>query len=354
MNESLPPPLLLRDARIDFLRFIGLSMIILAHVNPPLWLFQLRNFDVPLMAFVSGLAADLTSADAAPGLGYFWKRIKRLVFPVWIFLTLYFLVVWSFHLNVEQLHPRLVLESYLLLDGIGYVWVVRVFLVIALATPALLGLSRRTPSNITFLSLFAAVAVVYELLLYLAAPYIGHFPFNVPSEMVFYGIGFSLAFVLGARFPRLGRGQAIGSILFAGVVFFALLFYHRARAGHFVQTQSFKYPPSAYYLSYALLASMIAYYAIVPVELRLRKQFPKVLSVVLFIARNTIWIYLLHIPVIKFFEAHPAGNFLERYACAYTLPALIVWLKNGALERTIMPRLASPRARMNARLLLTG
>ncbi len=46
----------MRDTRIDFLRFVGLIMIIFAHVNPPAVLFQLRNFDVPLMVLISGVS----------------------------------------------------------------------------------------------------------------------------------------------------------------------------------------------------------------------------------------------------------------------------------------------------------
>lgn len=44
-----------RDISIDILRFIGISFIILAHVNPPDTILNIRCFDVSLMLFVSGL-----------------------------------------------------------------------------------------------------------------------------------------------------------------------------------------------------------------------------------------------------------------------------------------------------------
>lgn len=44
-----------RDLSIDLMRAIGLLCVILAHVNPPATLMQIRCFDVPLMLFVSGL-----------------------------------------------------------------------------------------------------------------------------------------------------------------------------------------------------------------------------------------------------------------------------------------------------------
>lgn len=38
---------------IDFLRAIGLFLVILAHINPLAILFQIRLFDVMLLVFVS-------------------------------------------------------------------------------------------------------------------------------------------------------------------------------------------------------------------------------------------------------------------------------------------------------------
>lgn len=38
----------MREERIDILRFVGISLIILAHVGAPSWINQFRCFDVPL------------------------------------------------------------------------------------------------------------------------------------------------------------------------------------------------------------------------------------------------------------------------------------------------------------------
>lgn len=76
-----------RDNSIDILRFIGLMLLVLAHVGPPNWLMQLRSFDVPLMVFVSGLTAARKEYTSYKG--FILKRFKRLVLPVWIFLSIY-------------------------------------------------------------------------------------------------------------------------------------------------------------------------------------------------------------------------------------------------------------------------
>ena len=58
-----------RDNSIDILRAIALFGIILVHVKPWPWLWQLRDFDVPLMVFLSGVvyskSRDLTLSGGA-------------------------------------------------------------------------------------------------------------------------------------------------------------------------------------------------------------------------------------------------------------------------------------------------
>lgn len=83
-SESMP----VRNNAIDFLRFLGLSLIICIHISPPYLISQVRAFDVCLMVFVSGLAAS--ERNIKNYWKYIWKRTKRLVIPVWIFLTGYF------------------------------------------------------------------------------------------------------------------------------------------------------------------------------------------------------------------------------------------------------------------------
>lgn len=80
-----------RDQNMDLLRFIGMLLLILAHVFPSSRIYELRLFDVPLMLFVSGLVFARKNADFS--WNYLWHRCKRLVLPVWIFFAAYFILV---------------------------------------------------------------------------------------------------------------------------------------------------------------------------------------------------------------------------------------------------------------------
>ena len=103
---------------------------------------QIRNFDVPLMVIISGFLAFDSYKRSMKGsssiFNYYWKRISRLLIPTWIFLISYFTLVFLFSLITKGNYPysfSAVLRSFLLLDGIGYVWIIRVYLICSFLTP---------------------------------------------------------------------------------------------------------------------------------------------------------------------------------------------------------------------------
>ncbi len=101
----------MRNEKIDLLRFIGLIMIIFAHVGYSGFFMQIRNFDVPLMVVVSGMSFSIGYKNESY-IQYLWKRVKRLLFPVWIFLTIYFSTLLLVLPSAEALNLRTILRSY--------------------------------------------------------------------------------------------------------------------------------------------------------------------------------------------------------------------------------------------------
>ena len=144
---------------IDYLKLIGLLFIILAHVCNNPYIMQLRNFDVPLMVIISGFLAcgsyKRSMEKDKSILKYYWKRITRLLIPTWLFLTFYFILMKMVYIN--EVYPydfSKILRSYLLIDGIGYVWVIRVYLMCSFITPLILYLNDKIKNNkIKFMTL---------------------------------------------------------------------------------------------------------------------------------------------------------------------------------------------------------
>ena len=124
----------MRDYRVDFLRFCGVCLIILAHCSPPSLIFQARNFDVPMMVLIAGISFGLSFKEQ-PYLNCVKSRFKRLLLPVWCFLIIYFSSCLLFAFPTMLPSTSKIFHTFLLNDGIGYVWIIRVFLMVALIAP---------------------------------------------------------------------------------------------------------------------------------------------------------------------------------------------------------------------------
>lgn len=338
----------MRDTRIDFLRFTGLMMIILAHVSPPEWLFQFRNFDVPLMVLISGLSYRL-SVKNEPYAGYVWSRVQRLVFPVWIFLTVFFsaeyLITGPFNPDDIQRAVR----SYLLLDGIGYVWIIRVFLLVALLAPFAYFWHIKQRSNSKFLGGIALLYVAYEWLSMQTSIMEPGIPREALQQWVYLAVPYVLLFSLGLRLPDLSRQGIIILTLFFASVYVGWLSYYAISTGQWVQTQQFKYPPTSYYLSFALMMGCFLYLTS-HLWMQLAASM-KLTAFVLFVGANSIWIYLWHILFLRAFEA--LGNFAILYI-AVSVCAIALTYVQVKIVKKWASKIQSIKTQRMIKVLLTG
>lgn len=338
----------MRDHRIDILRFIGLAMIILAHVGPPRLIFEIRNFDVPLMVLVSGMSFELSHKPGEPYGAYVWKRIKRLVFPVWIFLSGYFMVLLAIDPDSPELNGEAILTSYGLIGGIGYVWIIRVFLLVALVSPLLYALHRKIRSTTAYLLTLAGGLALYDTCRYLTLPYIQSGPLEGMSLVSHYLIPYSLVFMAGLRLQSLSKGKAWAFALISLVATLVIGYALYKLNGRFISTQEQKYPPSAYYIAYAMFMAGSLWLISPAIESLLEKA--KVKSAFLFVAQNSIWIYLWHIPMVKAIHLHFLPKYFIIFLAATAATYAQVWLVQHLLVRITH----SDRLKRNLRTVLTG
>lgn len=337
----------MRNEKLDFLRFVGLALIVLAHVDPPSLIFQLRNFDVPLMLLVSGVAFTL-SAHSESYAEYVWKRVKRLVFPVWLFLTAFFTVKFLAGKFTDAIDVKIALSSYLLLSGIGFVWVIRVFLLVALLAPAINQFNRRIKSGYHYSACLLTVYAAYELMIYAAGVDHGFLVRLLLVQVVWYAVPYGLIFAIGLRMPTFSNKQ----ILFMGIGFLvifgiaAIVLY--MKNGIPIQTQNFKYPPRLYYLSYAIGACAMLWLASDYILPLLKKTV--MYDGMLFIARNSIWFYLWHILFIKGLQASP----LYKYMAVFLMSGIMVALQVFFVRKVLLPQIKSAVVRKSLSDLLTG
>lgn len=319
-----------RDLYIDFLRFIGLSFIILVHVNPPVNVAQVRCFDVPLMLFVSGLTAS--SSRHYRYVDYVTNRTKRLIIPVWMFLAAYLPILYfvQFKFLPEQyLTGEMIVRSFLLLDNsIGYVWIIRIFLIVMLATPFILKLNNRIENIRLFV--FVVVAAVFALegihLIGVQCDKESVASFVV-VDIIQYGIAYSIPFMLGVRCRNAEKKEQHKLLAFVIVVFTVSLVYYVFSYGLPIRiTPNFKTPPHSYYIVYGCFVSVVLW--------QMKTKISKWLTNKYFIllGQNTIWIYLWHMPL-ALVSNRLSDSWVVRYIFVYGTAILIFMIQRSIVNK---------------------
>lgn len=210
-----------RDDSVDLLRFVALTCIVFAHVGfSPVWM-QIRNFDVPLMVFLSGVSFRISGANNVGYLRYVWNRFKRLILPTWIFLFLYCAVHWL--INGQMLPLRTVISYYSFMTP-WFVWIIRVFFVIALMAPLVSMIADRL-SKRTFMGLVVVCLLLFEA--FLASKY----SLFKGSTYLLMNIPWAIVFAWGYKISEFKNSQAAKLSIVLLIVYVCILVYYAVIGG---------------------------------------------------------------------------------------------------------------------------
>jgi hypothetical protein len=286
------------DRRIeyDLMRVLGIGSIMLAHANPPETIFQLRNIGIPVLIAASAMtfrAIDERRPIEAPS--FLWRRIWRLTVPVWVFLTLWFATVFAVAALAGKAQPfsaDYVLNSYLFLTEQGFTWIFKVYILLALLTPMALRM-RHVPVGLWAWGLmFIAILVMHHLLTVPLRADLATGSRDLVEDVLLIIVPYGALYLYAMRLPDHTDRQLLlsGAVAFAAFVLMAALRWQEA--GHFVPTQTDKYPPGPYYLAYGLFGVHLVYLLF----RRLPAVPDRVNGKVRWLASNSLWIYLWHIP----------------------------------------------------------
>lgn len=272
-----------RDIGIDVLKFIGLIGLIASHTFTNNVILQIRSFDVNLLVIISAYLADKNqSNENISYYGYCKKRVKRLLFPTWIFITIYLIINAGF--KFQEYSVVQILRSYLLLNNsIGYVWIIYVYLICAMVMPFL----RKIKTD----KLYTKVIYIVGIVIYLCLTRItNNYWFQL---IVLYPIIYSLISFTGIFLSRNEKRFSL-LIMIVGIIIFsayAIMLYKST--GKFIVTGEYKYPPKLYYLSYSLSISIFLF-GLKNKLLRLADAI-KITRLISFISKHSLWLYLWHI-----------------------------------------------------------
>ncbi len=323
-----------RNLNYDLIRFLGLVVIMLAHSSPPEWIFQLRNFGTPLLVIGSGLTYALIYTYKEMEIRQFFKkRVARLIFPAWMFLSFFF---FSFYLAAEFVEKEYpfslykIISSYFLMGGIGFVWVFKIYLMLALMTPVALSFNRSVNSNVNYFVALIVLYILYELTLYFLTPYLQGAFESLFNSIIFILAPYSLLYLYAFRLASLKNNTILIIIALSFSTFLALAFVKHQNTGSFVPSQEYKYPPTIYYFSYAFFATNLIFFIVKGVKLTgffVRK-------VLVWLSSNSLWIYLWHIFAFylwAYLFPDPKGNvllFLVKTAFLFSLGIMCTIIQN--------------------------
>ncbi|KKF48524.1 acyltransferase family protein [Streptococcus uberis] len=296
---------------VDYMRVLGLLLIILAHSQPNNIVFQIRTFDVPLMVYISAISFSKSNKDYLSFShisSYFLKRIKRLVIPTWIFLIIFF----SISKIVNNVFPKLfdysfykIFSTFSLESGIGYVWIIKVYLLIALVAPIIKWISKENKLlNFLFVT-FLIISIVF----------MKNFSFNntfldfVKNNYFLIIFSYGLVYYFGMISNNLDIKKKIFINIFFSMIFFSLVIL---KCNFSIQAD--KYPPGLYYISYGIIMCILLNIIFDYLQKKIDFKSNRFIE---FISKNSLDLYFIHIIPVEvlrqsglFFQIN---NYVYRY-----------------------------------------
>ena len=246
-----------RDLRLDYIRVIGILLVIMAHTSLNNYVSNIRPFDVAMLVCVAGASYSFSKPITSfkEYLNYLKKRFIRLVIPVWLFLTFYFAL--TFLLSGEMIYSFSTMAStYLLLNGIGYVWIFRIMLMMALINPLLRIISDKINGSFSKALMLELALIFFNELLAIICIYVfgDSILFKIIKMTVCYFIGYGILSIMGMIFIKLKTNDLVKLIVINGVIVLLSTYIY----GVF-SPSDFKYPPMAQFICYGLFACILFY-----------------------------------------------------------------------------------------------
>jgi fucose 4-O-acetylase-like acetyltransferase len=304
------------------MRSIAILLIMLAHVMPPNALFQVRNFDVPIMALLLG-GSFVLSYKKQGYFSYVLKRFKRLVIPAWIFLTIFLVIVFIYDKVTRNAFFSFddIKCSFLLIQGIGYVWIIRVFFLIAVLSPLLYLIATKVK--------FIGVKLVVMSALFVAQTYLIKLENLLFAKQPETNLKFFFSITFGYAILALAGMWVIKQRVWENVataLYFAVVLALTNHGQGLMAMQTNKYPPAVFFLSYGgLMATVLLLLFSIPKLKQLveKVKFPK------WISTNSLNLYYWHIFAIFFIVTQNAIPHMGRWYVRYI--AVVVFAISGTL-----------------------
>ncbi|WP_373425164.1 acyltransferase family protein [Paracholeplasma manati] len=269
----------MRNNKIDIIRAGGTILVILAHVFPPDLIQNIRSFDVIALVFISGLS--FKSNEQIKYFKYISHRIKKLVIPTYLVITSIFLFTFIASLIFSINNPFTtedIIKSYFFIEGIGYIWIVKIYLILALVSTTITSINKKIRNDYLFVSY---IVTIFFIFFSLSKSLVG-LNSLILNEYIIISIPYVLIYWIGIRIRESGTTLKIMTLLSTVVVFSVVIY---SINNSILLPMNDKYPPGFIYVTYGIFISLLLYILIPNKEIRIVK----------WISMNSFIIYLMHI-----------------------------------------------------------
>ncbi len=302
---------------IDYLRCTGLLLVIASHVfssSMPV-LQMLFGCNVPIMVVVSGYCS-YSSSDCSYFV-YYKKRAKQLIIHSWLFFVFFFLLVGALNLGKTYPYSSIqIVKTFLFLDGIGYTWIIAIFILIAFVTPFIRGIVNK----------FNWIIWVWPVIYWILGLLLLFFQYdNILTKVFLYSSGYIflsfVGFVIREKRERI-NAYIISCLVAIVCCIGVLLFTGRSP----FDLSGNKYPPTVYYITYGLMITLIFMLAFSKME-----NFPNagnllISKCIVYISKVSFDVYLWH--VLGLYITKPISNIWIRFVSVIVFSLSGAWLFN--------------------------
>lgn len=309
---------------IDLLKFIALSYFLMEHITLSTRMSMLCCLAVPLFIFISSYLGNRTIGNrrgVRDILDFYVSRIKRLLLPTWLFLSLYF--IFRYLADGTTFDSKFYIYSFSLTRyGLGHVWAIQALLYVALLIPLFVKTRNKKFTTITAIACYA----LYESACYFIYPFSRITSLFLDSTL-FIIVPYGVVAFIGFHYERMSKKKKIILASLTGIVFIAFFAYHLVTTGNFAKAQLYRFPPRQYYLAYGVFASLALLAACKWITNT--KRVPKILYdnfLVHFVSVNSLSIYFCFIFVLDIYDrVNPSLRESLKYVVLYAVTLTVVF-----------------------------
>lgn len=278
-----------RDVSLDAMKIVGILSAMIVHHQVGEIVYNILAYSVPMLIILSGFLSSGKQISYTNNLA---KRAKKIIIPTYAFviivLALRFCISLAFGLEYYSINE--IISTILLSDnGMGYVWIARVFFLVAIIEPLINRIDKRIINDNILTLICVGLALFSDFITRKTIAY----SYEIWFQYTIYMIPYYLLFLIGKRMAKSKKFEFLIFISFS-IIFIVTLLNKGFNPSHA------KYPPQLQYVSYGVIVSIILYNLLktlnefdIPTSIR---------SVMYFLSINSFTIYLCQAFIIIFYS----------------------------------------------------